>query len=83
MIVSRSLRVLAFCLASMAVVALAAPPALAEGAASPQPRAAAPSDPSGARGRNLVLLDSIVFVLGVGLLGGVLIYWGRRIYLEN
>ncbi len=35
------------------------------------------------RNRNLVLLDSVVFVLGVVVLGGVCVYWGRRIFLEK
>jgi len=36
-----------------------------------------------ARTRNLVLLDSVVFVLGVVLLGAVIVWWGRRIFLEK
>ena len=40
-------------------------------------------DPRDARASNLVVLDSIVFVLGVGILGGILVWWGLRIYNEK
>jgi nitric oxide reductase large subunit len=40
-------------------------------------------DPRDARARNLEMLDAIVFVLGVGILGGVLVWWGLRIYREK
>lgn len=40
-------------------------------------------DPRDARASNLVVLDTIVFVLGVGILGGILVWWGLRIYKEK
>ena len=40
-------------------------------------------DPHDARASNLVVLDSIVFVIGVGVLGGILVWWGLRIYREK
>ena len=33
--------------------------------------------------RNVVVLDSVVFVLGLALLGGVIVWWGRRIFSEK
>lgn len=56
--------------------------AAAQNAATPYPLVS-PADPADARGRNLVILDSVVFVLGVAILGGVLAYWGLRIYREK
>ena len=35
------------------------------------------------RARNITILDSTVFVIGVGILGGVLVWWGRRIFTED
>ncbi len=31
----------------------------------------------------IVVLDSTVFILGVGILGSVLVYWGRRIFARD
>ncbi|MGH7728350.1 MAG: SCO family protein [Vulcanimicrobiaceae bacterium] len=31
----------------------------------------------------VVVLDSVVFLLGVGILGSLLAYWGRRIFVER
>ncbi len=31
----------------------------------------------------IVVLDSTVFILGVAILGGILIYWGRRIFARD
>ncbi len=32
---------------------------------------------------NVIVLDAVVFLLGVALLGGVTWYWARRIFLEK
>jgi hypothetical protein len=36
-----------------------------------------------AHARNVVILDSVVFLLGVGICVGVLAWWGRRIFTEK
>lgn len=37
----------------------------------------------GSRSTGLVVLESAVFLLGVAILGSVLVWWGRRIFVEN
>ena len=37
----------------------------------------------GSRSTGLVILESAVFLLGVGILGSILFWWGRRIFVEN
>ncbi len=37
----------------------------------------------GSRSTGLVILESAVFLLGVAILGGILVWWGRRIFAEN
>ena len=89
-IFSRRVRVLVFVIASLGAFASSVALATAQvsGSASAQP-VAAPSalpivgDPRDARARHLETLDAIVFVLGVGILGGVLVWWGLRIYREK
>ena len=37
----------------------------------------------GSRSTGLVVLESAVFLLGVAVLGSILVWWGRRIFVEN
>jgi hypothetical protein len=89
-ICSRHVRVLVFIVASLGAFASSVGLAAAQNSASAsaEPFAASSAlpivgDPRDARARNLELLDAIVFVLGVGILGGVLAWWGLRIYREK
>jgi hypothetical protein len=89
-IFSRRVRLLAFLAAALGAFASSVALATAQGSGrtSAEPFAASSAlpivgDPRDARARNLELLDAIVFVLGVGILGGVLVWWGLRIYREK
>ncbi len=83
MTVPNRLRVVVFCIAPFAAALACSARSWAESAATPLPRASTTMSPDDARGRNLVILDSVVFVLGVALLGGVIVWWGRRIFTEK
>jgi hypothetical protein len=47
------------------------------------PKLTAPEVPVGGVSTQSIVLDSIVFVLGVAILGGLLVYIGKRIFTEN
>ena len=51
--------------------------------ASVSNRSPASANAEALRARNITILDSTVFVIGVAILGGVLVWWGRRIFTEN
>ena len=85
MVMSRRFRMLALCLLVLGAAVPAAARAQTQ-KVTPQPLGSAlpiVGDPHDARATNLVVLDSIVFVVGVGILGGILVWWGVRIYKEN
>ena len=72
--------------ASFGAVRSAGALAATQSAVTPEPLASTLTnvgDTRDARARNLVVLDSAVFVLGVAILGGVLVWWGLRIYNEK
>ena len=47
------------------------------------PKLTAPEQPAGGVSTQSVVLDSIVFVIGVLVLGGLLVWIGKRIFIDE
>jgi hypothetical protein len=47
------------------------------------PKLTAPEKPVGGVSAQSVILDAIVFVLGVAILGGLLIWIGKRVFIDE